>query len=45
VYVAQPDDEVLEKAAELGVHVFAGIPFLTGMGMDTIYEEIKELIG
>ena len=45
VYVAQPDDEVLEKVAELGVHVFAGIPFLTGMGMDTIYEEIKELIG
>ncbi|MFQ7236235.1 MAG: PTS sugar transporter subunit IIB [Enterococcus hulanensis] len=44
VYVAQPDDEVLEKADELGVKVFPGIPFLTGMGADQIYEDIKALV-
>ena len=44
VYVAQPDDEVLEKAESLGVKVFPGIPFLTGMGSDDIYNSIKELI-
>ncbi|MDT2595422.1 PTS sugar transporter subunit IIB [Enterococcus dongliensis] len=44
VYVAQPDDEVLEKADKLGVKVFPGIPFLTGMGADSIYEEIKNLV-
>lgn len=44
VYVAQPDDDVLEKANQLGVKVFSGIPFLTGMGLDNIYEEIVNLI-
>lgn len=44
VYVAQPDDEVLEKADELGVKVFPGIPFLTGMGADQIYDDIKVLV-
>ncbi|MGM0125524.1 PTS system galactitol-specific transporter subunit IIB [Enterococcus sp. AZ194] len=44
VFVAQPDEEVLEKAEELGVKVFPGIPFLTGMGSAEIYEEIKELV-
>lgn len=40
VYIAQPDIEVLDRAAELTIPVFAGIPFLTGMGMDSIYAEI-----
>lgn len=44
VYVAQPDDEVLEKANELGVKVFPGIPFLTGMGSEQIYDDIKALV-
>ncbi|GAA2917813.1 PTS sugar transporter subunit IIB [Enterococcus pseudoavium] len=44
VYVAQPDDEVLEKAEELNVKVFPGIPFLTGMGADQIYDDIKALV-
>lgn len=44
IYIAQPDEEVLEKAKELNVHVFPGIPFLTGMGMDDIYEKITELV-
>lgn len=44
VYIAQPDEEVLEKAEELKVKVFPGIPFLTGMGMAEIYEEIKDLV-
>lgn len=44
LYIAQPDSEVLEKADELGVKVFPGVPFLTGMGADAIYEEIKELV-
>ena len=44
VYVAQPDDEVLETADELGVKVVPGIPFLTGMGADQIYEDIKALV-
>ncbi|HBD0804020.1 TPA: PTS sugar transporter subunit IIB [Enterococcus faecalis] len=44
VYIAQPDEEVLAKADELGVKVFPGIPFLTGMGMDSIYEEITKLV-
>ncbi|WP_137662619.1 PTS sugar transporter subunit IIB [Enterococcus hulanensis] len=44
VYVAQPDDEVLEKADELGVKVFPGIPFLTGMGAVQIYDDIKALV-
>ncbi|MDN6003636.1 MAG: PTS mannose transporter subunit IIA, partial [Enterococcus sp.] len=33
-----------EKAEELGVKVFPGIPFLTGMGSDQIYEDIKSLV-
>lgn len=44
VYVAQPDDEVLEQEKELGIEVFPGIPFLTGMGVEPIYDSIKELI-
>ena len=44
MYVAQPDDEVLEQAKELGIEVFPGIPFLTGMGVEPIYDSIKELI-
>jgi len=43
LFIAKPDDEVLKQAEELGVHVFAGVPFLTGMGVDSIYEEIKVL--
>jgi len=43
LYIAKPDDEVLEQAKTLGVHVFAGVPFLTGMGVTDIYEEIKTL--
>jgi len=43
LFIAKPDDEVLEQAKDLGVQVFAGVPFLTGMGMDAIYEEIKGL--
>lgn len=42
VFIAQPDQEVLDLANELGVPVFAGIPFLTGMGMDSVYEQIVE---
>lgn len=44
VYIAEPDEEVLEKAKELDVKVFPGIPFLTGMGTDKIYDDIKELV-
>lgn len=44
VYIAQPDAEVLAKADELGVKVFPGIPFLTGMGDAAIYEEITALV-
>ena len=44
LYIAKPDTEVLEQAEDLGVNVFAGIPFLTGMGVDDIYEQIKELV-
>ena len=43
VYIAQPDSEVLSKADELGVKVFPGIPFLTGMGADEIYDQITAL--
>lgn len=42
VYIAQPDQEVLDQAKKLGVDVFPGIPFLTGMGMDDNYEKIIE---
>lgn len=44
LYIAQPDANVLEKAEELGVQVFPGIPFLTGMGMDDYYQQICALI-
>ncbi|MBV7389137.1 MULTISPECIES: PTS sugar transporter subunit IIB [Enterococcus] len=44
VYVAQPDEDVLTKAEELGVKVFPGIPFLTGMGDADVYNEILALI-
>ncbi|MFK4567466.1 PTS sugar transporter subunit IIB [Enterococcus sp. UD-01] len=40
VYIAKPDEEVLEAAGNLGVSVYAGIPFLTGMGESEIYEQI-----
>lgn len=40
VYIAKPDSEVLESAERLGVKVFPGIPFLTGMGVDGVYEDI-----
>lgn len=43
VYIAQPDAEVLEEAERLNVPVFAGIPFLTGMGMDEVYQGILEV--
>ncbi|MDK6371094.1 PTS sugar transporter subunit IIB [Aerococcus urinae] len=42
VYIAKPDPEVLDQAEELGVDVFPGIPFLTGMGMEDNYEKIVE---
>ncbi|MDH6364843.1 PTS system galactitol-specific IIB component [Enterococcus sp. PF1-24] len=44
VYVAQPDAEVLAKAEELDIRVFPGIPFLTGMGADEIYQDICDLV-
>ncbi|MTD40448.1 PTS mannose transporter subunit IIA [Erwinia sp. CPCC 100877] len=40
VYIAKPDQEVLEAAEKLGVSVYAGVPFLTGMGVSEIYEHI-----
>ncbi len=40
VYIAQPDQEVLDYAEQLNIPVFPGIPFLTGMGMETVYEQI-----
>lgn len=40
VYIAKPDDDVLEEAARLQVPVYAGIPFLTGMGTEAVYEAI-----
>lgn len=40
VYIAKPDDKVLKTAANLNVKVFPGVPFLTGMGVDSVYEEI-----
>ena len=36
------ETEVLEEAERLGVSVFPGVPFLTGMGVDSVYEEIVE---
>lgn len=42
VYIAKPDDAVLEEAERLNISVFPGIPFLTGMGMEETYAQIKE---
>lgn len=42
VYIAKPDDDVLKNAEDLGVKVFPGIPFLTSMGVDEVYEGIVE---
>lgn len=42
VYIAKPDDDVLEAAQKLNIDVFAGVPFLTGMGMDEVYEGIVQ---
>lgn len=42
VYIAKPDDDVLKNAENLGVKVFPGIPFLTSMGVDEVYEGIVE---
>ncbi|MGT2755102.1 PTS sugar transporter subunit IIB [Streptococcus ovis] len=40
VYIAMPEQEVLDEAERLGVAVFPGVPFLTGMGADDVYEQI-----
>lgn len=40
VYIAKPDDEVLKEAQRLGISVYEGVPFLTGMGVEPIYESI-----
>jgi PTS system galactitol-specific IIB component len=37
-----PEQEVLDEAARLGVDVFPGVPFLTGMGVDSVYDQIVE---
>lgn len=42
VYIAKPDSEVLNQAKQLGIDVYPGVPFLTGMGVDDVYEEIVE---
>ncbi|MGY0835893.1 PTS sugar transporter subunit IIB [Aerococcus urinaeequi] len=42
VFIAKPDQEVLDQAESLGVKVFPGIPFLTGVGVDDIYNQIIE---
>ncbi|MGP6354018.1 PTS sugar transporter subunit IIB [Streptococcus dysgalactiae subsp. equisimilis] len=42
VYIAKPDDEVLEKAEELNIPVFPGVPFLTGIGSEENYQKIVE---
>lgn len=44
VYIAQPDQNVLDEAEKLNIPVFAGIPFLTGMGMDEVYEGILNIV-
>lgn len=40
VFIAKPDAEVLKQAEELGIDVYPGVPFLTGMGEDDVYEDI-----
>ncbi|MGY4105519.1 PTS sugar transporter subunit IIB [Ignavigranum ruoffiae] len=42
VYIAKPDESVLEEAKKLNVDVYPGVPFLTGMGADEVYEKIVE---
>ena len=42
VYIAMPEQEVLDEAERLGVDVFPGVPFLTSMGVDDVYERIVE---
>ncbi|CIW20128.1 Uncharacterised protein [Streptococcus pneumoniae] len=37
-----PEQEVLDEAERLGVDVYPGVPFLTGMGADNVYEQIVE---
>lgn len=43
VYIAMPEQEVLDEAEQLGVAVFPGVPFLTGMGVESVYEQIVEM--
>ena len=40
--IAMPEQEVLDEAERLGVDVYPGVPFLTGMGADNVYEQIVE---
>lgn len=42
VYIAKPDEEVLKQASELNIDVYPGVPFLTGMGVDDVYNQIVE---
>ncbi|PKY87682.1 PTS mannose transporter subunit IIA [Falseniella ignava] len=42
VYIAKPDQAVLDEAERLNVDVYPGIPFLTGMGDQEVYEKIVE---
>lgn len=42
VYIAKPDDSVIEEAERLGVDIYPGIPFLTGMGDADVYQKIVE---
>lgn len=44
VFIAKPDASVLQEAERLGVAVFPGVPFLTGMGSDSVYENIVSAI-
>lgn len=44
VYIAKPDDEVLSEAERLNIAVFPGVPFLTGMGADDVFDKICEAI-
>ncbi|MBE9387769.1 PTS sugar transporter subunit IIB [Vagococcus salmoninarum] len=40
LYIAQPDQEVLQEAKNLNILVLPGVPFLTGMGVTEVYERI-----
>jgi len=44
VYIAKPDQEVLDEAERLGIDVFPGVPFLTGMGEDENYKKIVKAV-